>query len=396
MDRCTSAIECGGAPVFDTAKSSTFKLINNSFAIEYGKGTTDGSYVRDVVSMGGFTNNNQVFATADNVTDWNQQGTTVAGLMGLAWQTIATNTILPFWQAVSSTWDSPMFSMYLGRETSTLNWTDTTSYIHPGGQITLGGTDTSKYTGSINWVSFPATAKDYWRIPLDGISINGQNIDVSSSSGGIFSSSSATNWALIDSGTSLIMGPYSNVDNIYAAIRGSEQVQQGVYVFPCDTLPSIQVDITFGGVAYRLYEYDMIATVIPASELSTSRLPYNYYCVGAFQGMAQSQISWIFGDTFMKNVYSVFRMDPPAIGFATLADSANNTFTDYQSAATAPIPTGSTSSSSGSSSSGNGSGSGSDTGTSSGSGSGSGKSGASGLAMSGALLAAGLTVSSLF
>ena len=28
---------------------------------------------------------------------------------------------------------------------------------------------------------------------------------------------------------------------------------------------------------------------------------------------------WIFGDTFLKNVYSVFRYDPPSVGFAKLA-----------------------------------------------------------------------------
>lgn len=32
-------------------------------------------------------------------------------------------------------------------------------------------------------------------------------------------------------------------------------------------------------------------------------------------------ISWIVGDTYLKNFYSVFRYDPPAVGFAPLAQS---------------------------------------------------------------------------
>lgn len=28
--------------------------------------------------------------------------------------------------------------------------------------------------------------------------------------------------------------------------------------------------------------------------------------------------SWVIGDTFLKNVYSVFRFSPPSVGFATL------------------------------------------------------------------------------
>jgi hypothetical protein len=35
-----------------------------------------------------------------------------------------------------------------------------------------------------------------------------------------------------------------------------------------------------------------------------------------------SPISWIVGATFLKNVYSVYRYNPPAVGFAQLSGSA--------------------------------------------------------------------------
>jgi cathepsin D len=52
-------------------------------------------------------------------------------------------------------------------------------------------------------------------------------------------------------------------------------------------------------------------------------------CLGAFFELetGTSAPSWIVGDTFLKNVYSVFRYDPPSIGFAKLsavADSFSN------------------------------------------------------------------------
>jgi len=34
--------------------------------------------------------------------------------------------------------------------------------------------------------------------------------------------------------------------------------------------------------------------------------------------------TWIVGDTFLKNVYSVFRAEPPAIGFAQLASGLSS------------------------------------------------------------------------
>jgi len=36
-----------------------------------------------------------------------------------------------------------------------------------------------------------------------------------------------------------------------------------------------------------------------------------------------SDLDWILGDTFMRNVYNVFRYDPPSVGFAKVKDEYN-------------------------------------------------------------------------
>jgi hypothetical protein len=38
---------------------------------------------------------------------------------------------------------------------------------------------------------------------------------------------------------------------------------------------------------------------------------------------SQSPISWIVGATFLKNVYSIYRYEPTAIGFAALSGQSN-------------------------------------------------------------------------
>ena len=48
-------------------------------------------------------------------------------------------------------------------------------------------------------------------------------------------------------------------------------------------------------------------------------------CIGAFIAIdtTGSQIPpWIVGDTFLKNVYSVYRANPPSVGFAALSAAA--------------------------------------------------------------------------
>ncbi len=50
-------------------------------------------------------------------------------------------------------------------------------------------------------------------------------------------------------------------------------------------------------------------------------------CVGGFFQLDTSGTSappWIIGDTFLKNVYSVFRASPAAVGFAQLLPTATS------------------------------------------------------------------------
>ena len=39
------------------------------------------------------------------------------------------------------------------------------------------GTDSSRYTGSINYVSFSQNDEDYWRIPIESIEVVGSAVD---------------------------------------------------------------------------------------------------------------------------------------------------------------------------------------------------------------------------
>lgn len=175
----------------------------------------------------------------------------------------------------------------------------------------------------------------------------------------------------VDTGTTLIGGPESIIESIYAAIDGAERMTgayQNYYQYPCST--TIDFRITFGGYTIRIGDADFNLGRYSSDQTM---------CTGAVyvQSLsAGSPVQWIVGDTALKNVYSVYRFDPPAVGFAALAGSATastgsttipNVSTlpaGYTSEGTTPSPTSSspsTSSASGSRSSVSGSGSSSST-----------------------------------
>jgi len=84
------------------------------------------------------------------------------------------------------------------------------------------------------------------------------------------------------------------------------------------------VSLTFGGISYQISSQDFIVDQVT-----------NSFCLAAFfvleLGSGSSPIpgqtnsnhpTWVVGDSFLKNVYTVFRSEPPSVGFATLSSTS--------------------------------------------------------------------------
>lgn len=168
-----------------------------------------------------------------------------------------------------------------------------------GGTLTIGSTDTSAYTGDINWI--PIGNPGYWTIPIDGMTASGSDITLT------------TTDIIVDSGTTLIGMPAADVDAIYAQISAASAYsldgQSGYYSFPCDT--NINVTMTFGGVSYAIPSDSFNAGAVDTSGST---------CLGAIFALETSgTVQAILGDAFLTGVYSAFRFDDtPAVGFAEL------------------------------------------------------------------------------
>jgi len=178
--------------------------------------------------------------------------------------------------------------------------------LEPGGSFTMGFINQSLYTGDIEYTPIPPGSASYWILSLQSLTVQGNQISVPSGS---------SSYAAIDTGTTLVGGPSSIISQIYAQIPGSSKgtgSYDGYYLFPCNT--NVSISLNFGGRDW---------TVSPSDFLLTQLTPTG--CLGAFFELDMSGGStptWIVGDTFLKNVFTVFQYDPPAVGFATLSDVA--------------------------------------------------------------------------
>ncbi|EIW79050.1 acid protease [Coniophora puteana RWD-64-598 SS2] len=298
----TSCTACGHVAVLDSSSSSTFKNLSEPFQITYGSGQAAGTLGQDVVQMAGFSVSNQVFAAVTQVTQ-GLLNSPVSGLLGLAWESIASSQHMPLWQTLASSgaWQENVMSFQLTRYINATNQQE----LEPGGTFTMGGTNSSLYTGDIDYQNVPTTPT-YWLQNIGSLSVNGNQVTIPT--GG-------TNaYAAIDTGTTLVGGPSSAIANIFAQIPNSAPGTgswQGYYTYPCST--AVTVSISFGGPSWAVSPADFQLQQISSSQ-----------CVGAFFNLdvGGSAPAWIIGDTFLKNVYTVFRYNPASVGFAQLSSTA--------------------------------------------------------------------------
>ena len=176
--------------------------------IQYGSGAVEGDLATDIVTWAGYTVQSQTLLAVTQLTSGLLSGT-VSGILGLAYQALASTNAVPLWQALTTAgdWTAPEMSFYLTRYINDLS----ASANEPGGVLTLGGTNTSLYSGAIEYQNLPASnANTYWLLEVSAITAQGSSIAVAT--GAV---------AAIDTGTTLIGGPSADVKKIYAAVPGA-------------------------------------------------------------------------------------------------------------------------------------------------------------------------------
>lgn len=236
---------CSGCPSdtpeFNPSDSSTFKTNSTSSSsssssngsevqITYGSGEVQGTLGIDTVSLAGQTVDSQTFLVVDDVSQSLLDGN-VTGILGLAFQSLAATGAVPLWAQLiaDGKLNNPEFGFYLTRFVDDESAEDE----EPGGTFTLGGVNGSLYTGDITYYDLAdASSPTYWTLALSEITVNGQKVDLGSSSAN----------AAIDTGTTLIGGPSDAVSAIYAQIENSQALTgqySGYYAFrKCNVLRS--------------------------------------------------------------------------------------------------------------------------------------------------------------
>ncbi|XP_076015422.1 pepsin A-like [Genypterus blacodes] len=269
---------CQNHRKYNPQQSSTFKWGQGPLSIQYGTGSMTGQLAYDTVNVGGISVPNQEFGMSRTEAPFLAH-MQADGILGLAFQSIASANVLPVFDNMiqQNLVSQSLFSVYLS------------SNSQQGSEVLFGEIDASHYTGAITWI--PLTSATYWQIKMDSVTINGQTV---ACAGGC--------QAIIDTGTSLIVGPTNDINNMNSWV-GASANQYGQTTVNCQNIQNMpEVTFTLNGHAFT----------VPASAYVSQ---YYGSCHTGFGQGGSSQL-WILGDVFIREYYAIFNTQDQHIGLA--------------------------------------------------------------------------------
>lgn len=217
-------IACDLHNKYDSSASTTYKSNGTRISIRYGSGAMKGFLDFDTVTVGGFRIHQQEFAEATAEPGLAFVAAKFDGILGMGWDNIAE----PFKHPPKTVWDNLVhqglvqdksFAFYLNRNPTG----------QPGGELTLGGMDPNRFSGSMHYV--PVTREGYWQFSMEKFSMGGRTY-------------AAHTQAIADTGTSLLAGPTNIVKEINKQLGGIGLLDSECVTLIADYAPGIIRGIT--------------------------------------------------------------------------------------------------------------------------------------------------------
>ena len=267
---------------YDHSKSSTYSGNGTALEISYGSGSIAGFLSEDVATLGSLVVKGQTFAEVTEEKGVSFLAGKMDGIMGLGWASIAVDGVVPVFDNIwaQGLLSQNLFSFWMSKTPG-----------NAGGQMTLGGTDSSKYTGDFTYV--PLTNETYWTIAMGDVSVKGNPQGVCKPHCP----------AIVDTGTSLIAGPTELMTKILTQVTVAKD---------CSNIASLP-DVTFdiNGHPFTLTPQQYVLNISALGE---------HECVSGFMPIAlppEMPPLWILGDVFISTYYTVFDRQNKRVGFAT-------------------------------------------------------------------------------
>uniref|UniRef100_A0A4X1VP97 Pregnancy-associated glycoprotein 2 n=1 Tax=Sus scrofa TaxID=9823 RepID=A0A4X1VP97_PIG len=268
---------CNTHRVFDPFKSTTFRYSGVPIELEYASGMMSGYLGYDTVRISNLIIMGQEFGYSQWEENEAFDHAMFDGMLGLGYPGLAIEDTTPVFDNLRKRGliAQPVFAFYLSTNKE------------EGSVVMFGGVDRSFYKGELKWV--PLTKPNYWQIALDRITWRGYVVACKSGC-----------QAVIDTGSSLLIGPTKEVINIQKLIN---------FLIQCSTMNTLP-DFIF---TINNVQYPVPARAYIQKGSSTGRCYSNFS--GGTEDLSDKEF-WILGDVFLRLYFTVFDRGQDRIGLA--------------------------------------------------------------------------------
>ncbi|XP_055615786.1 lysosomal aspartic protease-like [Toxorhynchites rutilus septentrionalis] len=281
--------DCVAENAYNPLLSSTYEKNGTSFFIQYASGGLFGHLSTDTVIVSGLAVKRQTFTEAAILSGEAFASAKFDGVMGLAYKTSAVSGVVPVFYNMYNQGliSEPIFAFYLNKD----------PYASFGGEVTFGGSNPNRYTGSFTYV--PVVRPAYWEVKMDSMQFGTTELCGSNCN------------AVIDTGTNFIGGPVKHTVTLNKALGGTP-TSTGLFNIDCSLVSGLpSVTFRMGGKPFVLTGDDYVL-----------RVEYNggTRCLYGFQAInlaTSSRDVWILGDVFVSKYYTEFNVRSNLVGFAT-------------------------------------------------------------------------------
>ncbi|KAF8930621.1 hypothetical protein BGZ52_000891 [Haplosporangium bisporale] len=290
-------------------KTSTSQQTSNSVSeggIQGSGGFSGTEYTDQVTLASGLVVSGQSIGVASTVKGFKD----VDGILGLGPVDLTVGTLSPDTKSTIPTVVDNLFTQgTISEHVCSIYFEPITdsSGTQENGQITFGGTDSSKYTGSITFAPITETspANNYW------------GIDASFSYGRGETTILSTNAGIVDSGTTLLLLATDAFNAFQKATGGVKDSATGLLSITSEQLGSMKsLFVTISGVEYELTPNALIWPRSLNSAIGGSAGSI-YLIVSDNGSNSGSGLDFILGLKFMERFYTVFDTGNQRVGFAT-------------------------------------------------------------------------------
>jgi cathepsin D len=264
------SLPCWLHPTFESKKSSTYVKDGQKFDITYGSGSVKGTVGKDVAMIGDDIKSEMSFGEITSVSGASFYVSQMSGILGLAYNTISVDGLPTFMDQADL--KDKSFSFYLHSNPDE-------SYM------VVPGMDSENYE-AID--THKVVEEKYWALDLAYVAQGDKKIDASGFK------------AVIDSGTSLLVGPKQLVDPLIDGIKVETDCSN------LDSLPEMSFTIDSQTYALSPKDYVLQVTQFGKTEcllgVQSMEFPagFNYF---------------IMGDVFMRRYPSYFNLNDNTVSF---------------------------------------------------------------------------------